>query len=138
MAEATIYIPGVYFTGEPTSSRAVLNERKMIRIFIHERKTDIKRSKYIFRMQIYLRERAEMGQKDLERYAPQSLKLIIVKGYSRNKAIYSRYTRASAMRYVLIRLNFNALIYMQNIFYIFHECIQCMKMRASNGDKMYK
>lgn len=45
----------------PVSLRAVLSERKMIRIFIHGRKTDIKRGKYIFHMQIRPRERAEMG-----------------------------------------------------------------------------
>lgn len=46
-------VPGVYFTGEPASSRAVLSERKMVRIFIRERKTNTKRGKYIFHMQIF-------------------------------------------------------------------------------------
>lgn len=73
-------VPSVYFTGEPASLRAVLSERKMIRIFIRERKTNTKRDEYIFHMQIRWRERTEMGQKDWERYAPKSLKLIAAKG----------------------------------------------------------
>jgi hypothetical protein len=57
----------------------VLSEREMIRIFIRERKTNTKRSKCIFYMQIRRGESTEMGQKDLEGYAPESLKLIVVR-----------------------------------------------------------
>lgn len=53
MAKATMYL--VYIL--PASSRVVVSERKMIRIFIRERKTDIKRGKYIFHMQIREKER---------------------------------------------------------------------------------
>jgi len=51
----------------------------MIRIFIRERKTNTNRGKCIFYMQIRRGERTEMGQKDLEGYAPESLKLIVAR-----------------------------------------------------------
>lgn len=66
-------VPSVYFTAVNLQvsffrERGTLSERKMIRIFIRERKTNTKRGKYIFYTQIHWRERTEMGQKDLERY----------------------------------------------------------------------
>lgn len=101
-------VPDVYFNGELSTplpslprasfSRAKLSERKMIRIFIRERKTNIKQGKYIFHMQIRRRERAEMGQKDLGRYASLSLvKIDRREALSRSKVINFAIVHAFSM-----------------------------------------
>jgi len=78
----------------------VLSEREMIRIFIRKRKTNTKRGKCIFYVQIRRGKRTEMGQKDLEGYAPESLKLIAMRDPAKkcSFSIENRWSDASSAR----------------------------------------
>lgn len=86
IAEATMYLAYIL----PASSRAVLSERKMIRIFIRERETDIKRGKYIFHMQIRPERKSGNGLERFGKIRSTVVKIDRREAPSRNAVIHFR------------------------------------------------